>query len=119
MDQPPPRVIAIYQQFARHRAVGKGLDPRVAVEPRIEHESRHQPLMRAAEIAHRGPDISGRSIDRNVLVNGSHGYVILVLEPVRSELPSFRGASVTSEPGIHNHDREYGFRTCAKWRIPE
>ena len=24
-----------------------------------------------------------------------------------------------SEPGIHNHDREYGFRACAKGRIPE
>ncbi len=23
------------------------------------------------------------------------------------------------EPGIHNHDRAYGFRACAKWRIPE
>jgi len=23
------------------------------------------------------------------------------------------------EPGIHNNDREYGFRACAKWRIPE
>jgi hypothetical protein len=23
------------------------------------------------------------------------------------------------EPGIHNHDREYGFRVCAKRRIPE
>ena len=23
------------------------------------------------------------------------------------------------EPGIHNHDGEYGFRACAKWRIPE
>jgi hypothetical protein len=21
------------------------------------------------------------------------------------------------KPGIHNHDREYGFRACAKWRI--
>jgi hypothetical protein len=21
------------------------------------------------------------------------------------------------EPGIHNHDNEYGFRACAKWRI--
>jgi hypothetical protein len=21
------------------------------------------------------------------------------------------------EPGIYNHDREYGFRACAKWRI--
>jgi hypothetical protein len=34
-------------------------------------------------------------------------------------LPSFRGASEASEPGIHNHDRGYGFRACAKWRIPE
>ena len=24
-----------------------------------------------------------------------------------------------SEPGIHNHRRNYGFRACAKWRIPE
>src|SRR5207247_6390964 len=32
---------------------------------------------------------------------------------------SFRGASKASEPGIHNHDREYGFRACAKRRIPE
>jgi hypothetical protein len=32
--------------------------------------------------------------------------------------PSFRGA-LLREPGIHNHDREYGFRACAKWRIPE
>ena len=23
------------------------------------------------------------------------------------------------EPGIHNHDGEYGFRACAKGRIPE
>ena len=23
------------------------------------------------------------------------------------------------EPGIHNHDNEYGFRACAKRRIPE
>jgi hypothetical protein len=30
--------------------------------------------------------------------------------------PSFRGA-LSREPGIHNHDREYGFRACAKWRI--
>ena len=24
-----------------------------------------------------------------------------------------------SDPGIHNHRREYGFRACAKRRIPE
>jgi len=34
-------------------------------------------------------------------------------------ISSFRGASETSEPGIHNHDGEYGFRACAKSRIPE
>ncbi len=27
----------------------------------------------------------------------------------RGNYPSFRGASEASEPGIHNHDREYGF----------
>jgi hypothetical protein len=32
---------------------------------------------------------------------------------------SFRGASEASEPGIHNPCREYGFRACAKRRIPE
>jgi hypothetical protein len=29
---------------------------------------------------------------------------------------SFRGAR-KREPGIHNHDGEYGFRACAKRRI--
>jgi hypothetical protein len=28
------------------------------------------------------------------------------------------GASRSDEPGIHNHDREYGFRTAAT-RLPE
>jgi len=36
-----------------------------------------------------------------------------------AESTSFRGASEASEPGIRNHYREYGFRACAKWRIPE
>ena len=31
-------------------------------------------------------------------------------------LSSFRGTSETSEPGIHNHDQEYGFRSCASGR---
>src|SRR5258708_13476151 len=31
---------------------------------------------------------------------------------------SFRGASETSKRGIHNHDREYGFRACAKRAHP-
>ena len=29
------------------------------------------------------------------------------------------GEPRSGEPGIHNHDREYGFRACAKGRIPE
>ena len=29
------------------------------------------------------------------------------------------GASEASEPGIRNHRRDYGFRACAKKRIPE
>jgi hypothetical protein len=33
--------------------------------------------------------------------------------------PSFRGASEASEPGIHIPCRGYGFRACAKGRIPE
>jgi hypothetical protein len=28
---------------------------------------------------------------------------------MKSKTPSFRGASKASEPGIHNHHREYGF----------
>jgi hypothetical protein len=35
------------------------------------------------------------------------------------KLASFRGVSEASEPGIHNPRREYGFRGCAKRRIPE
>src|ERR1700724_4198232 len=37
-------------------------------------------------------------------------------EEVRETTLSFRGASETSEPGIHNHDRDYGFRACASGR---
>ncbi len=32
------------------------------------------------------------------------------------ERSAIRGCRRVS-PGIHNHDREYGFRACAKWRI--
>jgi hypothetical protein len=32
---------------------------------------------------------------------------------------TFRVATDGSEPGIHNHDWGYGFRACAKRRIPE
>src|ERR1700722_16984341 len=73
-DQPPTRLVAIDQQFARHRAVGEGHDPDVAVEPRVAHEAWHQPLVRLAEIGNRGPDLVGVRIDRDVLVDGSHGF---------------------------------------------
>jgi hypothetical protein len=33
--------------------------------------------------------------------------------------PSVIPGRAKREPGIHNHEREYGFRACAKWRIPE
>jgi hypothetical protein len=29
------------------------------------------------------------------------------------------GAARSGEPGIHNHHPDYGFRACAKRRIPE
>jgi hypothetical protein len=32
---------------------------------------------------------------------------------------SAQSAARRREPGIHNHHREYGFRACAKRRIPE
>ena len=41
-----------------------------------------------------------------------------IFKQPRKNEPSFRGA-LLREPGIHNHDREYGFRACAKRRIPE
>jgi len=37
--------------------------------------------------------------------------------PSGNTLASFRGVSEASEPGMNNHDREYGFRACAKRRI--
>ena len=38
-------------------------------------------------------------------------------EPIR--LRTVIPGRAKREPGIHNHDGEYGFRACAKWRIPE
>jgi hypothetical protein len=38
---------------------------------------------------------------------------------------SFRGRAkreprcAIAHQRIHNHDREYGYRACAKWRIPD
>ena len=36
-------------------------------------------------------------------------------EPIR--LRTVIPGRAKREPGIHNHDGEYGFRACAKWRI--
>src|SRR4030088_439203 len=85
--------------------------------------------MHGAEIPHRGPELGRPRVDWDVFVDGSHG-LDPVLEGIqfaviRSTTPSFRGASLAakmmrasilrwaSEPGIHNHDREYGLRACA------
>ena len=40
-------------------------------------------------------------------------------QSVVAPLPFVIPGRAQREPGIHNHDREYGFRACAKWRIPE
>jgi hypothetical protein len=33
------------------------------------------------------------------------------------KIDGFVNFAPTSEPGIHNHDREYGFRACASGRL--
>ena len=43
---------------------------------------------------------------------GAEGYRYAIFLASFDQL-SFRGASEASEPGIHNHHREYGFRACA------
>src|SRR5689334_8201672 len=41
----------------------------------------------------------------------------------RASMADFNAAVIPGraerEPGIHTHDGGYGFRACAKWRIPE
>ena len=74
IDQPPPCLVAIDQHLARHVAVVEGHDARVAVETRVGDESRRQPLVHGAEVTHRVPDVIGVRVDRNVLVDGSHGF---------------------------------------------
>ena len=73
IDQPPPRVVAVDQHLARDVAVVERHDARVAFETRVGDKSRRQPLMHRAEITHRRPDIFGVGVDRDVLVDGSHG----------------------------------------------
>jgi hypothetical protein len=48
---------------------------------------------------------------RMVLESNELAVVSMLLLPL-----SFRGASEARKPGIHNHDREYGFRACAASR---
>jgi hypothetical protein len=49
---------------------------RVAFEPRVDYESRRQPLVHSAEIAHRGPNVVRMGVDRDILVDGSHGVIL-------------------------------------------
>src|SRR5262249_55806340 len=72
IDQSPPRIVAVNQKLARHRAVGEGNDASLALEPGVEHEARHEAVMQGAEVTHRVPYLIRRRIDWNVLVNGSH-----------------------------------------------
>src|SRR6185312_1728336 len=44
------------------------------------------------------------------LIAHSFGLELVVMESSGATNLSFRGASEASEPGIHNHHREYGFR---------
>jgi hypothetical protein len=47
------------------------------------------------------------------------GRAMLLFESIQCASLFLRhsGASRSDEPGIYNHDREYGFRACAKRRI--
>jgi hypothetical protein len=44
--------------------------------------------------------------------------IYFVIPGRRTRVRAKRGP-VGGEPGIHNHDREYGFRARAKGRVPE
>jgi hypothetical protein len=74
VDQPPPRLVAVDQQLARNIAVGESHDAGIAVETRVDDESRCQPRDRA-EIAHRRPDVVGVGVDGNVTMEGGHGKI--------------------------------------------
>jgi hypothetical protein len=52
------------------------------------------------------------------------GWLSLSKQPFKSRRAQLSATSVIPgraqrEPGIHTPDRGYGFRACAKWRIPE
>ena len=51
VDQPASVVVNIDQHFPRDSAVRERDDPPVAVQLRVDNESRRQPLMHGAEIA--------------------------------------------------------------------
>src|SRR6516164_6015307 len=76
IDQPPSRIVAIDQKLARHHAVGKRDDARIAIEPGVEHEAWHEPRMQRPKVAQGIPYFVCRRIDRNLLVNGSHGSIL-------------------------------------------
>src|SRR5207253_3803101 len=107
--------------IARHRpaaeAAGYAADARRAEARRVPHPDHGDPAAArfARDASPAPPHRAGQA--RELLSEGGVRTPSSPSPPVRS--PSFRGASETSEPGIHNHNREYGFRACAKWRIPE
>ncbi len=52
------------------------------------------------------------------------GWLSLSKQPFKSRRAQLSATPVIPgraqrEPGIHTPDRGYGFRACAKWRIPE
>jgi hypothetical protein len=111
VDQPPLVVVAIDQDLARHRAVCERHDARIAVEPGVGHEARHEPRMQRAEIAQRVPDVAGVRVDDNVFLDGGHGY-----EPLQGWVSSFRDGpkDQTSDAQLRiGESRDSQVRNCA------
>jgi protein ImuB len=63
-----------------------------------------------------GEEALRRDLVRRLAAQGFHARAVIADTPgcawavARYGSPSFRGADAVGEPGIHNHDREYGFR---------
>jgi O-antigen/teichoic acid export membrane protein len=74
VDQPLARIVHGDQQFLRDIAIGESDGARIAVELAVGDEAWRHALMHRAVIAHRRPDVVGTGVQRNVLVDGSHGY---------------------------------------------
>ncbi len=73
IGQTPGLLVAIHELLAHHIAVVEGHDARIAVETAVDDKAGVQPLMHGAEITHRIPYGVGMRIDRDVLLDRSHG----------------------------------------------